>query len=240
MKDNIKAKIETLNNKQLKDTEKFIENLTKKNDLPEILQIKLDGIKNNPIAEPKIAAARDKIVKALNKKEISTTDATLELIEAVYTIEEIEEIEVEYKLEIKDLIKFGNEIALKVFGKKELVDGEEVFKEIESQNDLRPIPYSKKRKVRDAFQKVGDISQKALNELKKYEGKDDVKLSEKAKNKVADLDKKMNEAKELLDREVNSAHNLDTSDMTEWEKELLHDKVVANCFGNYIPPMGKN
>jgi hypothetical protein len=228
-------RVDSLSEKEQELVSNFIDNLTKKTNLLPVFEEKLKSIKNNPVEEPKLAKAQLEIAEKMKNNEIESTEALLEIVGAIYTDEEIEAIELEYNFELKDVVKFGGAVSDKVFGYKEIVDGVEVFKEIESQMNLKPIPYSKKREIREQQKKYSDAIGKLvgyLNETEKnFEEIDEVKLK--------DLQENAEKEEKIFSGKISSAHNLDTSSMSDWEKELLKQKVVANSFGNYMPPMGK-
>lgn len=230
MKKQILEEIEKLNDGEISLVAKFVDNLTKKVELLPVFAEKLEAIKNNPIDEPKILAKQKEIEEKATSGDMDITEVLLEVIEAVCTIEEIEELEREYNLTIQDLVRFGGAISEKVFGLKEIVDGEEVFKEIPSHAELKPVPYSKKREIREQVKKY-DNALKNFTEYVKNEKREDAKVK-----KLEDEIKKQNK---LLDEKINQAHNLDTSNMSKWEKDLLKQKVLANSYGTYMPPMGK-
>lgn len=242
MKDKIIEKVNTLNDNQLEKTEKFLNNLTEEKKLPQILQKKLDTIKTNPLVEPKIATKQEEIQKAIDEGTLTLQEAPLEILEAIYSIEEIESLEEEHNLEIGDLILMGNEVAEKVFSYTEKIQGNEVYKEIETQNSLKPVKYSKKREIRDVYKKYGNLIQELTFLYKKSENALSLGLEkelENIKKELESLQDKVEQEEKILNQKVNDAHDLDTSTMSEWEKELLKQKVIANCFGNYMPPMGK-
>lgn len=222
MKQAILETVETLNEYQLKVTNEFLTNLTKKTELPEIFKNKLSEIKSTPMEEEKINAKRDEI---LARGDVSQLDYALELVEAVYTIEEIDKINEEKELALKELVQFGIEIDNKVFGLKTIVDGVEVYKEIESQNELKPLPYSAKKKIRDLSGKTRKLMDKLQNE-------NDI---EKV-NAILDEVKVLNEE---FTKTISSSHNLNETNMTQWEKDLLVSKLVAHSMDNYTPPLGK-
>lgn len=229
MKD-LNEKIKELNEGQIELVSQFVEKITKTEDLLPVFEDKLKTIKNNPIDEPKIAKKQKEIEELAKEGEIDQAEILLEIIEAVYTVEEIEALESEHNIEIKDLIKFGGAITEKVFGYKETVNGEEIFKEITSQDNLKPVPYSKKREIREQHKKYT----KAINVA-----------VEATKNQTPDLEElkaleaEIKKQEKLLDIKINEGCNLDMSEMTDWEKELLKQKVIGNSFGAYMPPVGK-
>jgi len=230
MKKKVLEKVEELSDKNLELVSGFIDNLTKKKNLLPVFEEKLKTIKNNPIQEPKIAEKQKQIEKLASKGKIEPTEVLLEIVESVYSIEELEELEKEHKLELQDFVYFGGALSDKVFSKKEIVDGVEVFKEIESQNDLKPVSYSKKREIRKQFSKYEQATKKA---------KETVDKGERDEAKLIELQEEIKRQEKLLNIKIQEGHNLDTSNMSSWEKELLNQKVVANSFGSYTPPLGK-
>ena len=66
-----------------------------------------------------------------------------------------------------------------------------------------------------------------------------VKNEKREEAKVKKLEDEVKKQEKLLDEKINQAHNLDTSNMSKWEKDLLKQKVLANSYGTYMPPMGK-
>lgn len=221
MKQQILEKVETLNEYQLKVTDEFLTNLTKIIELPEIFKEKLEQLKNTPMDEPKVAAKKEDAIQ----RELGEVEYSLELVETIFTISELDAINEKEQLELKDLVKFGAEIDKKVFGFKEVVDGAEVFKEIPSQNELKPLSYSKKKEIRDLSFKARKISDALKDE------KDTEKIL-KIFDELTALDKELIKA-------AASSHNLDESKMTKWEKDLLMQKITSHAMGAYNPPLGK-
>lgn len=222
MKTAIIEKVETLNEYQLNVTNEFLTNLTKKTELPEIFKNKLLEIKSTPMEEEKINAKRGEI---LARGDVSQLDYALELVEAVYTIEELDKINEDKELALKELVQFGIEIDNKVFGLKTIVDGVGVYKEIESQNELKPLSYSAKKKIRDLSGKTRKLMDKLQNE-----------------NNVEKVTTMLDEVKALNEeftKAISSSHNLNETNMTQWEKDLLVSKLVAHSMDNYTPPLGK-
>lgn len=229
MKD-LTNKLENLSEDKINMVSTYVDKITKKTNLLPVFEEKLKTIKNNPVEEPKIAAKQKEIEAKATKGDLEPTEVLLEIVEAVYSFEEIEALEKEYNLDIKDIVRFGGAISNKVFGYKEEKDGEDIFKEIESQNSLKPVPYTKKREVRKQYQKYEAIVKKTVE----YTKKDTF-----VEKELIDLQEEIKTEEKLLDIKVQEAHDLDTSSMSTWEKELLKQKVVANSYGNYTPPLGK-
>ena len=222
MKKTILEKVETLNEYQLKVTDEFLANLTKKTELPEIFKNKLAEIKSTPMEEVAISSKKDEI---LARGDASQFDYVVELVEAVYSIEELDKINEENPITLKELAQFGLEIDNKVFGLKTIVDGVEVYKEIESQNELKPLAYSKKKEIRD----ISNKTRKLMDKLQKEEDSE----------KINAILEELKELDEVFVKTISSSHNLNEANMTKWEKDLLVSKLVAHSMDNYTPPMGK-
>ena len=225
MKAKILEKVEVLDEAQQKITLDFLENLTKQIELPEIFKAKLEEIGNNPIDEHKIAKAKEEILQEQEAGIAEPMEFNLDILRAIYTPEELDELAKEHNFDIVEFATFGREVHDKVFNLNTLVDGKLVYKEIASQNDLAPIAYTKKRELRTiiwAMQKIATKIQKAET--------------------IEEIDTLSKEAEILrveLDKKIDAAHNLNTNSMTDWEKELLKAKMIAHAFDNYMPPMGK-
>lgn len=225
MKAKILEKVEVLDEAQQKTTLDFLENLTKKIELPEIFKTKLEEIGNNPIEEHKIAKAKEEILQEQEAGIAEPMEFNLDILRAIYNPEELDELAKEHNFDIVEFAAFGRELHDKVFNLNTLVDGKLVYKEIASQNDLAPITYTKKRELRTiiwAMQKIATKIQKVTT--------------------IEEIDTLSKEAEKLrieLDKKIDAAHNLNTNSMTDWEKELLKAKIIAHAFDNYIPPLGK-
>ena len=219
--------------------------LEKEQKLLPFFKDKLATLKDNPIDEPKLQEAREKINKRIEDGEIDTTDALLIITDEIYTEDEIENLKQKHNLkdiEIQEIINFGSAISVKVFGYTyEDENKNDVLKEIASQNELQPLSYSNKRKIRDILKSQTKAFDNVMEESKKIQrlvdDGEDVEERMKASNEVYEAAMKDIEVDK---KTILSMSNLDTSEMTEWGKELLYKKLVANTNGSYTPPMGKN
>lgn len=214
----LKEKLDTLNEEQLSLVLNYAEDLTREIKLPKVLEDKLETIGNSPLDEPVIAETRETILKKQEHGDLSPLDYPLDLLESVYTIDEIENLDVD----INELSTFGMVLHKKVFSLREKVDGKEILKEIPSQNELKPISYQSKRKIRSISLKI-----KELNSIERSKPEE--------KRDFTEIEKLFKEQKQI----IQESHNLNTNSMSEWEKELLTEKIIAHAFGNYMPPMGK-
>ena len=238
----IEKLLEDKNNKEV--IEKFISKLENKEKykLPEVLQIKLDGIKNNPIDETEIALKKDSIDKQIESGDLDPQEAFFEIIESVYTVSEIETLQQVHKIKIKDIISFSSMLSNKVFSQREEdKDGELQLKEIESQNELEPITYGTQKLLRKELKKFYTLNKKASDlsseiiELTKEDKK--TKDKNKELNKLTD---QLEVGLKQLEENTYKYSKLDVSEMSEWEKKLLYAKVTSMAYGNYTPPVGKN
>ena len=221
MKKEILEKVETLNEYQLKVTDEFLTNLTKKTELPEIFKEELDKLKSTPMDEPKVDAKRNELFE----NGESVLDYYLGLVEAIYSIDELDVLFREKDIDEKSLLAFGIEIDRKVFGFLETIDGVNVLKEIPSQMELKPLDYS----VRKSIKILLNQSEKINGDIEK----------EKNTDKLIELYKKRDVLAIELEELIHKSHNLDTSKMTKWEKELLEVKIISHSKANYTPPLGK-
>lgn len=224
MKKEILEKVETLNEHQLNVTNEFLTNLTKETELPEIFKEKLAQLKDTPMDEPKIDAKRKEILEKQGK-DFNQVDYCIEIVESVYSIEELDKICEENDVSLKDIVRFGSEIDKKVFGLTKSVDGVEVYKEIPSQMDLKPLAYSKRKEIRD----ISRQSRKMIEQLQQEQDMD----------KIGALLDEVEKLNENLMKTISSSHNLNEAIMTQWEKDLLTSKLVAHSLDNYNPPLGK-
>ena len=224
MKKEILEKVETLNEHQLKVTDEFLTNLTKKTELPEIFKEKLAQLKETPMEETTIDAKRKEILEEQGK-DFDQVNYCIELVEAVVVIDELDKICEENDILLKDIVRFGSEIDKKVFGLTKTVDGVEVYKEIPSQMDLKPLAYSKRKEIRD----ISRQSRKMIEQLQQEQDMDKIGV-------LLDEVEKLNEN---LMKTISSSHNLNEAIMTQWEKDLLTSKLVAHSHDNYTPPTGK-
>lgn len=219
--------------------EAFISKLEKEKErkLPQVFEDKLKTIGNNPIEEPKLAELREEINKKVADGEIDEADALLDIIEGIYTVEDLNGMDTN----ITDLIKLGARLSVQVFGYTyEDENKNTIYKEVPSQDDLQPLSYSNKRKVRQLIQ----ASQKQFQEAEQFartvqasiENGDDV--SDKLE-KSTEKFKKVSELAESNKKQILSMCNLDYNSMSEWEQELLYQKLLANVSGNYQPKVGK-
>ncbi len=178
-------------------------------------------------------------------EEIDQSEMLIEMVSAVYTIDELDEMQDEHNFEITDIMSFGGALAAKVFNQKDKnEDGQEILKEIESQKDLKPVKYSKKKTIRSQYNKYVKVmseAQKVASHIQVLLGNkniDGVAL-EVQSEKQKTLEEKMEVEDKSLQNLINDAHDLDTSSMSDWEKDLLKSKIIQNSFGNYTPVVGK-
>jgi hypothetical protein len=217
----------------------FIDKLKKEKEqkLPQVFEDKLATVGNNPIEEPKIAELRDEINKKLKDGEIDKIEALLDIIEGIYTIDELNNMDTD----IKELIKLGSRLSVQVFGYTyEDENKNTIYKEVPSQDDLQPLSYSQKREVRKLIKdsrKIYDEAEEKANkiDLKIENGEDVSTLLEES----TEAFKKVSELAESNKEKILGMCNLDYKSMSEWEQELLHQKLIANASGNYQPKVGK-
>lgn len=210
--------------------------------LPEVLQKKLDTIKNNPLDEKGLADKKEEINKLIVEEKLDASEALPELLEEIYSITEIETMQTVHKVSINDLMKFVGAVSVKVFPIKETNDlGEEVLKEVSSQDSLEPISYGIQKLLRAEVKKYNRLLGKMKESLDKA-----TKLDEDGKSITEELDiqeklsVKTEKALEELKNLTYKHSGLDTSEMGEWELELLYSKMLSMTFGTYTPLLGKN
>ena len=185
--------------------------------LPAVLQEKLDTIKDSPLLEEKIAAKMKESVSSIEAGEIQADEVNLEITESLYTVEEIESLLGKYDL--KDIAEFGSRVIDKVFSLKDK-DGE--FKEVPSHKELKPLAYLERKELRKITNKTRNI----------FVG--EKKYSEENLKKFQLVQE---ETREYI---LNKCKYLEIDKMSDWEINLLVDKMKANATGNYEPAMGKN
>jgi len=220
------------------ENESIFENLIEKINeeknrvMPEVLAEKLKTIRNNPLEEPKLHKIQEELSKKLLAGEISNEDALLDLLEGVYTIEDLDAMP---NLNIKDLLTFAGAVSNKVFlFTYEDEKKNEITKEIPSQNELLPLTYTNKKVIREMLksnQKVISAIQKSYRNAQT--------MTEEELNKSSEDIKAYTEQLEEQKKKVLGMCNLDVSSMSDWEKNLLYKKLIDNANGSYTPPVGK-
>ena len=206
--------------KHPKKFEELAEKLQKEENytLPKVLEDKLNAIKNTPIEEKAIADKMKSSTKEMEDGNIQSDEINIEIVESIYTIDEIQKL-LDTDCKLKDIAEFGARVINKVFIFKD-ENGE--LKEIESHKDLKPLAYIEKKELRKITNKIrnvfaGENPYTEVN-LKKFQ-----KVQEEARDYVFEKCK-----------------YLDIDSMSDWEKNLLVEKVKANATGHYEPQMGKN
>jgi len=223
-----------------------IENLIKKLEtekemkLPKEFEDKLKTIKNNPVDEEDIAVVKKELDDKVLDGEIDHTDALLDLVGAVYDAKDISP-----DTNINDVITFGSRLTTHIFGHKYTNDeGEEVFKEIESHKDLKPLTYKEKRDVRNKLmglkKEINKHQKKSKEVISQLEDLDITEekaqsLKDELKAMTDDIDKLIKDIR----KDIIKMSNLKTKDMSDWEEELLYQKLIANANGSYAPVQGK-
>lgn len=186
--------------------------------LPKVLQDKLDSIKNTPLDELKIDNKMKDSIAALETGDIQSDEVNIEIVEAIYSVDEIQNL-LDTDCKLKDVAEFGARVINKVFSFK---DDKEELKEIPSHKNLKPLAYLEKKELRKIVNKLRSL----LTGANLY--------TEENLNKLQEVNK---EVKEYVLRKCSY---LDLDSMSQWEKNLLVEKVKANATGNYEPQMGKN
>jgi len=209
--------------------------------LPEVLQKKLDSMGNNPLEEKGLAAKREQINKLVADGELDAGEVLFDLLEEIYSITEIETMQDIHKIDINDLTRFASAVSLKVFPIKVKNDlGEDILKEVPSQNALQPISYGVQKILRSETKKYNNLLRKMKESLDKANA-----LAEEGESIDEELvlqDKLSNQTDKALEDLKNLTYKhsgLDTDDMNEWELELLYTKMLSMTYGSYTPPMGK-
>lgn len=172
---------------------------------------------------------KDEIDEFIEDKQKDEVDMLLEILECVYSVDELDKIQSETKFELNNLVEFAESITEKVFEYKELNEkGEQVFKEIECQDELKPISYISQKNIRKAQNALNNVIEKIQTDF----GNQDM-------SSMLELNKKLEEKGKVVDALVKKAHDLNTAEMSDWEKQLLKQKVIENAFGRYMPLVGK-
>lgn len=210
--------------------------------LPDVLQKKLDEIGNNPLDEKGLADKKEQINKLVTDGELDANEVLLELLEEIYSITDIEKMQSIHKIDINDLTRFAGAVSVKVFPIKEKNElGEDVLKEIPSQDALEPISYGVQKLLRTETKKYNRLLSKMKESLDKARDLEDAGESIAAELEIQDkLNEKTEKALQDLKNLTYKHSGLDTSEMSEWELELLYNKMISMTFGAYTPPMGKN
>lgn len=224
--------------------ENFIKKLEieKEQKLPQTFEDKLNTLGRTPLDEPKINRIRE---EDKENEDLSDEEKYLNFVEALYTIDEIEDMNKEDDDIIKTLVKLGSRIEERIFGVT-YEDGDKniIFKEVQSQDNLKPLAYIQKKelkKLKNSLAKqtkeAQEFSQKVYaNIYDENADKDKVKLDmEEAKNKWDEVAK----VAEQVNEKILKMSGLDYEVMCEWEKELLIQKLIANAEGRYTPKLGK-
>ena len=210
----------------------------KEQKLPQIFEDKLKTIKNNPIDEPEIDMLKKELDKQVLAGDIDETESLLELVGAIYDAKDISA-----DTNINDVITLGARLTDHVFGHKYINEKkEEVFKEPKSHEEFKPLAYIQKKEVRKLIVSLqnsySEIKESYLNIKKSESNKDDniATLILESEKLVENTNTKMEDNR----KRILGMSDLATTNMSEWEIELLYQKIIANANGSYTPPMGKN
>lgn len=220
--------------------ERLVENLEKKDSLPQELQDKLSLIGNTPMKETKIAEVWKSVE---NDTELDADDKVIAILEVLLADGETTDLYAK-GITLSDFIKFGHMAKEKVMGVTELNDaGETVYKEVESHKDLKPLSFAtikEIKKYRKKFiTKFTEYSSENQTFITKLQAGDEVDI-EANKEKVEKLAKEQQESMEEMNKRALEFSGISYENQTEWEQTLLANKVVAMTMGNYNPPMGKS
>ena len=210
---------------------KTIENLVKKltlekeNKLPQIFADKLATIKNNPLEEKDIVTIFESAKENIEAGTLDAEELYSEILEAVYTIDELNEFT---HLNAKDFLNLGLAVVEKIFGfTYEDENNNKIYKEVPSFNGLNPMSYIDRKN----FTKELKNNYKIIRDMVIEE-----EWTEIQKTSFAEYDKKMLATKvKWLEKT-----GLDIEKMVEWEKNLLFELIKAHVNGEYTPTMGKN
>lgn len=186
--------------------------------LPKVLQEKLDSIKNTPLDELKIDKKMKDSIAALETGEIQSDEVNIEIVEAIYSVDEIQNL-LDTDCKLKDVAEFGARVINKIFPFR---DEKEELKEVSSHKNLKPLAYLEKKELRKIVNKLRNL----FTGANPYTPENLEKLQEITKEVEAYV--------------LRKCSYLDLDSMTKWEKDLLIEKVKANATGNYEPQMGKN
>lgn len=215
-------------------------------DLPEVLLVKLNSVGDDPLKEPKIREKQEEIDKLLESNEIDADEAPIELLEVIYTAEEINELH-KSGISLAEFQKLGTEIASKVFSQMKLSeDGSYEFKEVDSHKDMAVLSFYERKELRKMVRGVDSIVAQIQQKFAEAHI-----ASKSTKNKEVDkVSKILEEMKELKPKSIEAQKELadkallysklNTKDMSEWEKNLAVQKVIAMAKDAYTPPLGKN
>jgi len=231
--------------------ERFLEKLENSAVLPKVFEEKLATIKDNPMAEPEIAKLKEELEA---DKDLDATMKLLDILGAVYTKDEFDEICSENNFDIKDVSLMGGAVWEQVFGHTyQSENGTPTLKEVDSQNEFKPLKFSKKRELIKDYSKYTNKAgeeetlvlkiTKLYSEVDKIDDLDEIKSKQsEGENLQKDLEDLRKETDGILEKfNIKALHEsgLDTSKMSEWEKNLLIKKVIGNSYGTYVPPVGK-
>lgn len=142
----------------------------------------------------------------------------IKFVKLAIGVEKLQKLEAE-KCSLKDIKELGEAIRNKI-GSYEL-DGK--LKEIDSHKNLENISFAN-------AEVVSELSIAFYEEITKY----NVATATKEQTE------KVSQMLEELNEKCLEIQNLDTSEMNEWEKGLLVEKIKAMAKGEYESPVGKN
>ena len=208
--------------------------------LPQVLQKKQDSLKNTPMDEEDIAEHRDMLQKQVEAGEMEYSESTLELVESIYSTEELKELQSLHDITLTDLVKFSIAVTDKVFGlREEDENGELHLKEVASQKELQPLFYDTQKLIRKESKKHDRKVSQLQDSVRGFGDQKTQDISEviQANKKLAEEVKESARNLKLLARKHS---RIETDEMSEWELDLLQTKMIAMAHGNYTPPAGKN
>jgi len=210
--------------------------------LPAVLEEKLNLVKDNPLEAKEIKTKQDEIEKMIESGEIDASEASIELLDAVLTIEELNKFHSD-GITLVEFQKLGIEISDKVFGHKHFNEDENyVYKEIDSHKEMNILSFHERKEIRKLSKKVKTNAMKNFQKLQTAKKINDGKQSEKVSDIISEI-KAENEKSEKLVKELHNKaikySGLDKNSMTKWEQDLAIAKIIDMAEDNYTPPLGK-
>lgn len=246
------------NGKNVSHIEETLNILNKESELKEPLKKALNEVGESPLQEKEIYKISKKLIKLKTEEEIAEVE--LEAVEHIFDMEELDKL-VSEGCTLKDMLEFAREAIDKVTSfYKTTEDGQEVFKEIESQNNLEPIKsFQVMKKITDYDKKAKELGRKAkiksiefMSKGTEYDEKiRNGELSTKEYKKLLDKHREefeieLSKMKDNIEQFKTQSQaycfehcNLEVENMSQWEKDLLWHKMKAMAAGDYTPPMGK-
>ena len=222
--------------------------------VPALLQTKLNSIGINPLVETNIATKQLEINKSLISQELDPIEEPLELLEAIYTHDEVEAM---FKdgITIPEFKLFGEAVKSKVFGYKYFDENEKhIFKEIDAHKELKTLSFYERKEIRKLSKKQQNSSVSAYRKIfesekiTKKNGIQKTNLTAEEIEKVQSIAAEVTEINEVtlkIQDEI-IALCLEKSGLvidkntSKWVKDLTVAKMIAMANNEYTSPLEKN